>query len=113
MIVEKKNDTTSWYLDNNLRIRLQNLGDEKIGVWISIQKINPYITMIANDFIDWCEREIYINIYGCSNWNNHKGFLIDSKDKAIFRQEIKRFIDEFDIHASEHEDKYADAEWYS
>ena len=113
MIVEKENDTTSWYLDNNLKIRLQDLDDEKIGVWASIQKINPYITMIANDFIDWCEREACINIYGCSNWNNHKGFLIDSKDKAIFIQEIKRFIDEFDIHASENEDKYADAEWYS
>ncbi|MBO1580117.1 hypothetical protein [Bacillus sp. XF8] len=113
MIEEKKNQNIRWYVDNNLRIRIQEISDGKAGLWVTLDKRNICFTMIMYDFMDWCEREISINLEVDKSWNNHRGFIIESSDQVIVISEIKRFITEFNIKPNENADQFLDAEWYA
>ncbi|MNI92444.1 hypothetical protein D3C73_1502440 [compost metagenome] len=47
------------------------------------------------------------------SWNNNRGFLIESKDQALVRSEIKRFIDVNNLKSNEDDEKFPKNEWYS
>ena len=112
MIEEKQHLNTKWYLDGELKIRQQDFGDGRIGIWVSIQKFNVCFTMIMYDFIEWCE-ELDIDIEVNMSWNNNRGFVIKNKDQLLVISEIKRFIEINNIEPSEDDDRFSDDEWYS
>lgn len=112
MFEEKQNQHTKWFLNGDLKLRQQDLEDGKIGIWVSIHKFNVCFTMIMYDFIDWCQ-ELDINIQVDMSWNNHRGFVIESKDQVLVRSEIKRFIDINNIKPSKDDETFSDDEWYS
>ncbi|MGD2197843.1 hypothetical protein [Lysinibacillus fusiformis] len=112
MFEEKQQQHTKWFLDEDLKLRQQDLGDGRIGIWVSVHKCNVCFTMIMYDFIEWC-RELDINLEVDMSWNNHRGFVIESKDLVLLRSEIKRFIDINNIKPSEDDEKFSDDEWYS
>lgn len=112
MLEEKHHLNTKWYLSGDLKIRQQDLGDGRIGIWVSIQKFNVYFTMIMYDFIDWC-KELDIDLELDLIWKNHRGFVINSKDQVIVLSEIKRFIDINNIEPSEDDEEFSDEVWYS
>ena len=51
MIEEKHHLNTKWYLSGDLKIRQQDLGDGRIGIWVSFQEFNVCFTMIMYHFI--------------------------------------------------------------
>lgn len=112
MIEEKQHLNTKWYLDGELKIRQQDFGDGRIGIWVSIQKFNVCFTMIMYDFIEWCE-ELDIDIEVNMSWDNNRGFVIKNKDQLLVISEIKRFIEINNIEPSEDDDRFSDDEWYS
>lgn len=109
---EERQQHTKWFIDGNLKLRQQDLGDGRIGIWVSVHNLNASFTMIIYDFIDWC-LEIDINLEVDTSWNKRSGFVIESKDLVLLRSEIKRFIDIYNLTPSEDEDKFSDDEWYS
>ncbi|SCY38520.1 hypothetical protein [Lysinibacillus fusiformis] len=112
MFEERQQQHTKWFIDGNLKLRQQDLGDGRIGIWVSILNLNASFTMIIYDFIDWC-LEMDINLEVDTSWNKHRGFVIESKDLVLLSSEIKRFIDIYNLTPSEDEDKFSDDEWYS
>lgn len=112
MLEEKQNQHTKWFLSGDLKLRQQDFGDGRIGVWVSIHKFNVCFTMIMYDFVEWC-RELDINLEVDRRWNNHRGFVIKSKDQVLVRAEIKRFIDINNLKLSEDDEKFSEDEWYS
>ena len=108
MIEEKQHLNTKWYLDGELKIRQQDFGDGRIGIWVSIQKFNVCFTMIMYDFIEWCE-ELDIDIEVNMSWNNNRGFVIKNKDQLLVISEIKRFIEINNIEPSEDDNSFWDA----
>lgn len=112
MFEERQQQHTKWFIDGNLKLRQQDLGDGRIGIWVSVHNLNASFTMIIYDFIDWC-LEMDINLEVDTSWNKHSGFVIESKDLVLLRSEIKRFIDIYNLTPSEDEDKFSDDEWYS
>ncbi len=112
MFEEKQQQHTKWFLDGDLKLRQQDLGDGRTGIWVSVHKLDASFTMIMYDFIDWClEMDIKLKID--MSWNKRRGFVIENKDLVLFRSEIKRFIDIYNLAPSEDEDKFSDDEWYS
>jgi hypothetical protein len=109
---EKQLLNTKWYLSGDLKIRQQDFGDGRIGIWVSIQNFNVCFTMLMHDFFEWCQ-ELDIDIEVNISWNNHRGFVIKSKDQLLFITEVKRFIDINNIEPSEDDDQFSDKEWYS
>ncbi|WP_342560585.1 hypothetical protein NSQ95_07315 [Psychrobacillus sp. FSL W7-1457] len=112
MIEEKHHLNTKWYLSGDLKICQQDLGDGRIGIWVSIQKFNVCFTMIMYDFIEWC-KVLDIDLEFNLIWKNHRGFVINSKDQVIVLSEIKRFIDINNIEPSEADEEFSDEMWYS
>ncbi|MGG2073201.1 hypothetical protein AB1J28_07620 [Lysinibacillus irui] len=112
MFEEKQQQHTKWFLDGDLKLRQQDLGDERIGIWVSVHKFNICFTMIMYDFIDWC-RELDINLEVDFSLNNHRGFVIESKDLVLLKSEIKIFINTNNIKPSEGGEKFSDDVWYS
>ncbi|AVK84477.1 hypothetical protein C3943_13300 [Lysinibacillus sp. B2A1] len=112
MFKEKHHQHTEWFLNGDLKLRQQDLGDGRVGIWVAIYKFNVCFTMVMYDFIEWC-RGLDINIEVDSNWNNHRGFVIESKDQVLVRSEIKNFIDINQLKPSEDDEKFSDDEWYS
>ncbi|OKP88797.1 hypothetical protein A3842_05010 [Paenibacillus sp. P3E] len=112
MFEEKHYQNTKWFLSGDLKLRQQDFADGRIGVWVSIRKFNVCFTMIMYDFIEWC-RDLDIVLEVDMTWNNHRGFLIESKDQALVRSEIKRFIYIRNIEPSNADEEFLDDEWYS
>ncbi|MFI2130888.1 hypothetical protein ACH434_12540 [Lysinibacillus fusiformis] len=112
MFEERQQQHTKWFIDGNLKLRQQDLGDGRIGIWVSVHNLNASFTMIIYDFIDCC-LEIDINLEVDTSWNKRSGFVIESKDQVLLRSEIKRFIDIYNLTPSEDEDQFSDDEWYS
>ncbi|URJ44362.1 hypothetical protein MF628_004076 [Paenibacillus polymyxa] len=112
MFEEKQHQNTKWFLSGDLKLRQQDLGGGRVGVWVSIHKFNICFTMIMYDFIEWC-REMDIDLEVNMSWNNHRGFMIENKDQTLFRSEIKRFININNLKPSEDDEKFSDDEWYS
>jgi len=112
MFEEKRHQHIKWFIDGDLKLRQQDFGNGRMGIWVSFHKFNACFTMIMYDFIDWCQ-EMDINIEVDVSWNNHRGFVIDSKDLVLLRSEIKRFIDINNLKPSEDDEEFSDDEWYS
>ena len=112
MFEEKQHQHNKWFLDGDLKLRQQDFGDGRAGIWVSVHKYNVCFTMIMYDFIEWC-REMDINLEVDMSWNNHRGFVVERKDLVLLRSEIKRFIDINNLKPSEDDEKFSDDEWYS
>lgn len=112
MFEEKQLQHTKWFLSGDLKLRQHDFGDGRVGIWISIRKFNICFTMVMYDFIEWC-RELGINLEVDMSWNNHRGFVIESKDQVLVRSEIKRFIDINNLKPSEDDEEFSEDEWYS
>ncbi|WP_268625037.1 hypothetical protein [Paenibacillus alvei] len=112
MFEEKQHQNVNWFLSGDLKLRQQDFGDGRMGIWVSIHEFNVCFTMIMYDFIEWC-RELDIDLEVDMRWNNNRGFVIESKDQALVRSEIKRFIDVNNLKPSEDDEKFSKDEWYS
>ncbi|OXM14100.1 hypothetical protein [Paenibacillus herberti] len=112
MFEEKQYQNTTWFISGDLKLRQQDFGDGRIGVWVSFHKFNVCFTMIMYDFIEWC-REMDIDLEVGMSWNNHRGFMIENKDQALVRAEITRFININSLKPSEEDEEFSDDEWYS
>ncbi|WP_338554587.1 hypothetical protein [Paenibacillus sp. KS-LC4] len=110
--LRRKHQHTKWFLSGDLKLRQRDFGDGRVGSWISIQEFNICFTMVMYDFIEWC-RELDINLEVDMSWNNHRGFVIESKDQVLVRSEIKRFIDINNLKLSDDDEKFSEDEWYS
>lgn len=100
MFEEKKNKEYIRYPDKNLTIRTKKDKDDCWIVWVAIDNKNVAFTMIMYDFVYWYENELNLHIEIDSSLEGQKGFRIH-EDISIIVQEIKRFIELFNITASE------------
>lgn len=103
---------TKWFLDGDLKLRQQDFGDGRIGIWVSLHNINVCFTMLMFDFIEWYQ-EMDINLEVDKGWNDHRDFVVGSKDLVLFRSEIKRFINVNNLKPGEDDEKFSEDEWYS
>lgn len=112
MIEEKQHQHTKWFASGDLKLRQKDLEDGRVGVWVALNKSNMCFAMIMYDFIEWC-REMDIDVEVDMSWNDHRGFVIESKDEALIRSEIARFISINNLKPDENDEKFSDDEWYS
>uniref|UniRef100_A0A4Y8PVA3 Uncharacterized protein n=1 Tax=Paenibacillus athensensis TaxID=1967502 RepID=A0A4Y8PVA3_9BACL len=104
---------TTWFAEGEIHFRQTVCGEEKTLIWVSSAKSNVGFTMIMYDFIEWCRREMNLNIEVDMSWNHHRGFAVSNSDWPLVRSEMIRFIHLHNIQASENDDIFSDGEWYS
>lgn len=88
------------YTDKNLTIRIKKDKDDCWIAWVTIDNKNVAYPMIMHDFVYWCQNELNLHVDIDSSHEGQKGFKI-REDKSIIIQEIKRFIELFNITVSE------------
>lgn len=113
MTKEKESGNLRWFSENNLKMRVKELGDGKLTVWIAIDNANITLTMLIYDFLDWCTGELSIFLEVDISWNNQRGFIINKTDEIIFLNEVKKFILTYQISVDKDDYVFTDDEWYS
>lgn len=113
MIKERKGKNMQWFVEDNLKIRLKIINEKQVCFWVMKDNKNICFIMIMNDFMDWCEHNLGMQISVDKNWNNHRGFVVDIQDQMIVPNEVQRFVTEFSIEPSGNSENFLYDEWYS
>lgn len=113
MIEEKKNNGNIWFADNDLKIKLRNINEFEWLFLVSINDKNVCFAMLMRDFINWCANEVGISVTPDRSWSNRRGFKTTETNLEILTQEIKRFVEEYNVTPSEQAEDFLEEEWYS
>lgn len=110
MFEERKSESSVWYTNGELKIKLKKDGDNGWIIWVAIDNKDIALAMIMYDFVYWCENELNLPIETDNSLAGHKGFKI-CEDESVIVQEVGRFVRLFNITASDALPSFSERQW--
>lgn len=90
MNLEKSDGNIKWYRENELRIKIKNIGKES-EVWDKLDGYNICLKLIMLDFVEWIKDDLMLDISTKKVLDKQRVFMIDL-DHVL---ELIKYISEF------------------
>lgn len=99
MYLEKKNGNVKWFRENELRVKLKNLGEES-EIWVTLNKYNISLKLIMFDFVAQVKRDLMLDVSIKKVLGKQRVFVINSSNALELVDYILEFISEWNIETS-------------
>ncbi len=96
MYLEKEKENIKWFKENELRIKLKNLGEES-EIWVTLNKYNISLKLIMFDFVLQVKRDLTLDISIKKVLDRQRVFIINSSYALELVDYISEFISEWNI----------------